>query len=125
MGFSFLGLRESTMAVTPVPRPDRRSVTEGLALPWLEIAIVGTLVMSFVAFLAFGLDKWKAKRGSWRVPEATLLLLAFALGAPGAWFGSRTFRHKTVKTSFRIKLGLVSIFNPVWLLLFLGVRDAM
>jgi uncharacterized membrane protein YsdA (DUF1294 family) len=89
-------------------------------LPWLEIALIGTATMSLVAFFAFGIDKWKAKRNRWRIPEATLLLFAFLLGAPGAWLGSRTFRHKTVKTSFRVKLALVTVVNPLWLLLYLA-----
>jgi len=89
-------------------------------LPWLWIALIGTVVMSLVAFFAFGIDKWKAKRNRRRISEATLLLFAFLLGAPGAWFGSRTFRHKTVKTSFRLKLALVTVVNPLWALLWLA-----
>ena len=89
-------------------------------MPWLRIALIGTAVMSLVAFFAFGIDKWKAKRDRRRIPEATLLLFAFLFGAPGAWFGSWTFRHKTLKTSFRLKLALVTVVNPLWALLWLA-----
>lgn len=89
-------------------------------MPWLEIALIGTASMSVIAFFAFGIDKWKAKRNRWRIPEGTLIGLGFLLGMPGAWFGMRTFRHKTQKTSFKVKLALVTVVNPLWLLLYLA-----
>jgi len=67
--------------------------------------------INLLAFLTFGWDKWAARRDARRVPEARLLLLAALLGAPGAWLGVRVFRHKTVKTSFRIRLVLVTLLN--------------
>ena len=67
--------------------------------------------INVLAFLTFGWDKWAARRGARRVPEARLLLLAALLGAPGAWLGVNVFRHKTVKTSFRIRLVLVTLLN--------------
>ena len=69
--------------------------------------------INLIAFLAFGYDKRAARRGDRRVPEARLLWLAFLLGAPGAWLGARVFRHKTVKTSFRVKLALVTLLEVV------------
>jgi len=67
--------------------------------------------INILAFLCFGWDKWLARRSARRVPEARLLLLAALMGAPGAWLGTRVFRHKTVKTSFRIRLVLVTLLN--------------
>ena len=69
------------------------------------------LAVNALAFLTFGLDKWRAGRGSRRVPEARLLLLALALGAPGAWLAMRAFRHKTVKRSFRLRFALAGLVN--------------
>ena len=34
------------------------------------------IVINIVTFLVYGIDKWKAKQGSWRISEATLLILA-------------------------------------------------
>ena len=34
------------------------------------------IVINVVTFLVYGIDKWKAKKGSWRISEATLLILA-------------------------------------------------
>ena len=86
--------------------------------------VAATLLMSTVTFVIFGLDKWKARRRSRRIPEAVLLLLAFLLGAPGAFLGSSVFRHKTRKVSFKAKLIAVTIFNPLWLLAYLAVRGS-
>lgn len=41
--------------------------------------------INVLTFLAYGLDKWKAKREKWRIPEATLLLLAVLGGSVVAW----------------------------------------
>ena len=81
--------------------------------------VVLVLLVNLATFLAFGIDKLKAGRHAWRVPETTLLLLALLTGFPGAWLGARVFHHKTRKTSFLVPLVLVSIFNPLWLLLWL------
>lgn len=51
-------------------------------------------VMSFAAFVLFGMDKSRAKRGLARFPELTLLTLAALGGAVGALLGMLLFRHK-------------------------------
>lgn len=70
--------------------------------------------MNLCAFLAFGLDKHRAASGGRRLPEARLLSLAWAGGLAGAWTGMAIFRHKTRKTSFRIKMLLATVFNLGW-----------
>ena len=42
------------------------------------------IVINVVTFLVYGIDKWKAKQGSWRISEATLLILAVIGGSIGA-----------------------------------------
>jgi uncharacterized membrane protein YsdA (DUF1294 family) len=76
-------------------------------------------LVNLAAFLAFGIDKWRARRGRRRVPEAKLLLLGFLTGFVGAWCAMSLFRHKTQKTGFRVKMVLVTILNPAWPLLWL------
>ena len=66
-----------------------------------------------MAFLVFGLDKWKAKRKEKkasvrRVPERTLFLLAAIGGSVGALLGMKAFHHKTLHKSFRF--GIPAIF---------------
>lgn len=78
---------------------------------WGAVTAVNALT-----FLAFGWDKWRAHRRGTRVPEATLLWLAFGTGVVGAWVAMSVFRHKTRKRGFRLVLILVTVCNPLWLL---------
>ena len=63
--------------------------------------------MNVVAFASFGIDKYKAKRGLWRISEATLLLLAVVGGSIGALMGMRIWHHKTQHAKFRYGLPLI------------------
>lgn len=58
------------------------------------------IVINVATWVTYGLDKWKAKAGKWRIPERTLLLLALAGGSAGALAGMMLFRHKTRKAKF-------------------------
>ena len=64
------------------------------------ILIAALLLISLFAFALYGIDKAKAKRGAWRIPEATLLLVAFLGGSFGALLGMEVFRHKTKHWQF-------------------------
>lgn len=65
--------------------------------------------LNAAAFLAYGWDKWCARRGAWRVPEFQLHLLALAGGFGGAWLGMRLFHHKTQKRGFHFLLALAAL----------------
>lgn len=69
--------------------------------------ILAILVWNVIVFFMYGLDKLKAKKDKWRIPEKTLLLSAFLLGGIGAFAGMKVFRHKTKHRSFSI---LVPVF---------------
>ena len=51
--------------------------------------------ISVIAFFAYGIDKRRAKRRKWRIPESLLLGLGVFGGAVGALIGMNLFRHKT------------------------------
>ena len=59
------------------------------------------LAVNLLTFIAYGFDKWKARHGKWRIPEATVLLLAVLGGSPAALLAMRVFRHKTLHKKFR------------------------
>ena len=53
------------------------------------------LVINFIAFLLMGIDKRRAIKHAFRIPEATLFLFAIMGGSIGSILGMYTFRHKT------------------------------
>ena len=53
------------------------------------------LVLSLVSFVIYGVDKHRAKRRAYRIPEAALLSLGFLGGAIGALAAMQMLRHKT------------------------------
>ena len=57
--------------------------------------------INVVTFLLYGIDKWRAKRARWRIPESVLLGMAAIGGSVGAWLGMRVWHHKTQHTKFR------------------------
>jgi len=61
---------------------------------------------SFV-FLLYAVDKRRAKRGSWRIAEATLLWLAALGGGVGGFLGVYLVRHKTRKLHFALGVPLL------------------
>lgn len=73
---------------------------------------------NLVVFAMYGVDKSKAKRGKWRIPEKTLLLSAFLGGGIGAFLGMRILRHKTKHLQFQI---LVPIFMLISVALVTGI----
>src|SRR5690606_41930553 len=86
------------------------------ALP-ISIAIAFVyLTTSAIAFLTLGLDKRRARRGEWRVPESTLHALELLGGWPGSFFGQRVHRHKTDRKSTRLNSSHVKISYAVFCL---------
>ena len=70
--------------------------------------IVYTIIcINVVTFVVYGIDKWKAKQGSWRISEATLLLLAVIGGSIGALLGMQVWRHKTMHKKFKYGLPMI------------------
>lgn len=70
--------------------------------------ITGYLItVNIVSFILYGVDKYKAKRGKWRISEATLLAMAIIGGSIGAWTGMKVWHHKTMHKKFTIGVSLV------------------
>ena len=71
------------------------------------------IVINIVTFMVYGIDKWKAKQGSWRISEATLLILAVIGGSIGALLGMKVWRHKTMHKKFKYGLPLILIIQII------------
>lgn len=78
----------------------------------MDTVIVYYLIaITLVTFCVYGLDKWKAQHGRWRVPEVTLLLLAAIGGSLGAWAGMRLWHHKTLHKKFKYGIPAIIIIQ--------------
>jgi uncharacterized membrane protein YsdA (DUF1294 family) len=75
------------------------------------IIIYYLLVINAVAFIVYGIDKLKARKGRWRIPESTLLLLAIIGGSIGAWFGMKAWHHKTMHRKFQYGLPVIFLLQ--------------
>lgn len=67
------------------------------------------LVINLSLFIMMGLDKRISKKGSWRIQEKKLWLLATLGGAFGGWIGMNVFRHKTKHNSFKYGLPALTL----------------
>lgn len=68
----------------------------------VEIILIYLLIINLIAFYLYWNDKRRAKKGRWRIPENTLLLVALIGGSVGALLGMKVFRHKTKHWKFKI-----------------------
>ena len=75
------------------------------------------LIWNLLTFIIYGIDKSRAKRGAWRIPEKYLLSFAFLCGGFGAWLAGVTFHHKTRKWYFKTVwfLGIVTTLVALYL----------
>ena len=79
----------------------------------MTVLIGYVILMNVIAFVSMGLDKSKAKRGKWRIPESTLMIQAALGGSIGAYAGMHCFRHKTKHTKFVIGVPLILFFHGI------------
>ena len=68
-------------------------------------------VVNVLAFVLFGIDKYKAKHDRWRIKEATLIGIAVIGGSAGAWLGMRVWHHKTQHNQFKYGIPLILLIQ--------------
>jgi uncharacterized membrane protein YsdA (DUF1294 family) len=72
--------------------------------------IIGAIILwNITVFLTYYSDKRRSIRRQWRIPEATLIIMAFAGGGVGAICGMYLIRHKTKHFKFRLLVPLALI----------------
>lgn len=75
-----------------------------------QVGIV-CVVASIVAFVAYAVDKARASRNAWRIPEANLHLIALCGGWPGALAAQHLLRHKNRKQEFQVTFWGTVVLN--------------
>lgn len=71
--------------------------------------IIYLILINIIGFFIMFLDKRKAKKGAWRIPEKTILIITLLGGGIGTISGMHIFRHKTKKLRFTIGLPTILI----------------
>ena len=79
------------------------------------------IVINILTFVIYGIDKRKAQKHRWRIPEAVLFALAFAGGGLGALAGMYVFRHKTRKWYFVWGIPLILAIQVILLVYLMKV----
>ena len=77
----------------------------------MNIILYYLLAINIASFFLYGIDKYKAKKGKWRISEATLLTMAAIGGSIGAWAGMRLWHHKTMHNKFKYGIPLIIIMQ--------------
>ena len=95
-------------------------LTAGIWWIGLDPLLAWLLSITLITFLAYGYDKAIAGSRQVRVPEGVLLALALAGGTLGALAGMQIFRHKTRKTSFRLRFWLIAAAQVTLIALYFG-----
>lgn len=67
-----------------------------------SVAAAWLILINITAFVSYGIDKLRAIKHKWRIPETTLIGLAVLGGSIGAYAGMKVFHHKTLHARFRI-----------------------
>ena len=73
----------------------------------MKIVLIGWMAINLLGFALMGIDKHKAIRGAYRIPEKTLFLTSLFGGSIGTWAGMYAFRHKTKHWYFVVGMPLI------------------
>jgi len=88
---------------------------------WLVWYIAG---INLFSFFLYGLDKFRASGGHWRISEKTLFFIALVGGSLGALVGMILFRHKTRKMSFQAVFAIILALQILLLYWLFGRSEA-
>ena len=78
-----------------------------------KVAFLYVIIMNIIGVMMMGIDKSRAKRHAWRIPERTLFLISLLGGSVGSLAGMYLFRHKTKHMKFVIGMPLILLIQIV------------
>lgn len=79
----------------------------------MKYLVAYLIIINAAGFLFMLVDKIKARRGSWRIPEATLMTIAAIGGSLGSFLGMQIFRHKTRHAKFYIGIPVLIVAHVI------------
>jgi len=74
-----------------------------------EAIFVTLLLINLFGFILVAIDKRRARKGMWRIPEKNFFIISALGGFPGVYSGLFIFRHKTRHIKFNIGLPLIFV----------------
>ena len=77
----------------------------------MKYLLLYLLIINAAGFLLMLIDKWKAKKNRWRIPEATLMTVALLGGSIGSLLGMYTVRHKTMHLKFVVGIPVILVLQ--------------
>ena len=83
----------------------------------MKYILLYLLIINALGFLLMLVDKFKAKKNLWRIPEATLMTVAALGGSIGSLLGMYTVRHKTKHVKFTVGIPAILILQIALVLL--------
>lgn len=86
----------------------------------VKIIIIYAVIINIIGFFSMLIDKRRAIKNKWRIPEKTLFLIAVIGGSVGSIAGMRLFRHKTKHWYFAYGMPAILIVQIVIISLLLG-----
>lgn len=107
------------MIFPPTPKSGRREKMKLTEIFTVKNIVIYFVVINIIGFFVMWLDKRKAKKGAWRIPEKTLFLITALGGGIGTIAGMYTFRHKTQKMQFVIGFPVITILEFITILYFI------
>ena len=85
----------------------------------ITLLLIYFAAMNLIGFALMGIDKYKAKKRAFRIPEATLFIVAIIGGSIGSILGMYAFRHKTRHFIFVYGMPLILILQIILIVLIL------
>ncbi len=84
--------------------------------------VIYLIIINIIGFFVMFIDKRKAEKGSWRIPEKTLFIITALGGGIGTITGMYTFRHKTKKPEFTIGLPFITILEIIGAIYYIFIK---
>ena len=84
----------------------------------MQNIIIYLIIINIIGFSVMYIDKQKAKKGKWRIPEKTIFIITVLGGGIGTISGMYAFRHKTQKLHFTIGLPTITILEIIGVIYF-------